>query len=234
LAKNTILFDLGGTLAYYYDMSGFQFILRQAINAVQLYLDEKGLLRVTPEIIALRVRDEDHESSDYSSRPLEERLTRIFSLDASTTTPQFLKEICQHFMRPIFARGRCFEDTLPALEELRSSGFRAAIVSNTSWGSPAALWRAEIRRLGLYSYMDAVVLDRDVGWRKPSERIFKSALKTLRASPAECLFVGDEPKWDLEGPRAIGIDAVLIDRKGVMPVGKEEPIKSLNQLRSMV
>ena len=217
-------------MAHYYDMPEFPVILQQAIRQIQLYLDQKGLLTVTPEMIGQRVREEDHESADYRSRPLEERLMRIFGLEAQKPTDELLMVMCERFMAPIFARGKCYEDTLPTLRELRSRGLRTAIVSNTSWGSPATLWRSEIRRLGLDAYMDAVVLDRDVGWRKPSERIFEFAVKNLGVLPADCLFVGDEPKWDLRGPRAVGMEAVLIDRKGVMDGMDEEPIRSLSEL----
>jgi putative hydrolase of the HAD superfamily len=228
MTKNTILFDLGGTLAQYYDRSEFPSILDQGIEEVQLYLDKKGLLGVTPETVASRVREEDHESQDHHSRPLEERLTRIFGLEAPTG--ELLMGMCERFMVPIFARGRCYDDTIPTLKELRSRGLRIAIVSNTSWGSPAVLWRAEIRRLGLDSYMDSIVLDRDVGWRKPSKRIFEFAMKNLDILPGDCLFVGDEPRWDLAGPRAVGIEAVLIDRMGIMAGVEQQPIRSLYEL----
>ena len=224
------MFDLGGTLAHYYDMSDFPFILDDAIGKVRLRLQEQGLLSVTDEMIRRRVREEDHESADYRSRPLEDRLRRIFHLEASTITDELLMELCNRFMAPIFARGERYEDTLPALKELRLRGFRTAIVSNTSWGSPAALWRGEIARLGLNSYMDCVVLDRDVGWRKPSKRIFEFATENLRVHPSECLFVGDEPKWDVAGPRAVGIEAILIDRNGTILSPEEQTIKSLHEL----
>jgi putative hydrolase of the HAD superfamily len=211
-------------------MLEFPRILEQAIREVQLYLDTKHLLKVTPELVSLRVKEEDHESVDYRSRPLEERLPRIFGLEASIATDELLMEMCKRFMTPIFARGRCYEDTLPALAGLRSRGFGIAIVSNTSWGSPAALWRSEIRRLGLESYTNAVVFDRDVGWRKPSKTIFEFAMKILGALPGDCLFVGDEPKWDLMGPRAVGMEAILIDRKGSNVEVGEQTIKDLHGL----
>jgi len=47
--KNTVLFDLGGTLAQYLESSEFPDILEQAITGVQSYLHSKGLLRVSPE-----------------------------------------------------------------------------------------------------------------------------------------------------------------------------------------
>jgi putative hydrolase of the HAD superfamily len=82
--------------------------------------------------------------------------------------------------------------------------------------------------------MDSVVFDRDVGWRKPAAQIYEFAVKTLGVRPIDCLFVGDDPRWDLRGPRAIGIEAVLIDRKGSRLGGQEQPIRSLNELMSRV
>ena len=213
-------------------MSDFPLMLQQGINRVQAYLEDKHLLVVTPETVSLRVKQEDHESPDYRSRPLEERLTRIFGLDASLATDELLMELCRQFMAPIFARGRCYEDTLPTIKELRLRGLRTAIVSNTSWGSPAALWRDEVRRLGLDSFMDSIVFDRDMGWRKPAAQIFELTIKNLGVGPIDCLFVGDEPKWDLRGPRSIGMEALLIDRKGTMDGVEEQPIRSLFELLS--
>jgi putative hydrolase of the HAD superfamily len=230
VTKSAILFDLGGTLAYYYKQSEFPSILQQAISEVQLFADEKGVTRISKGVVAARVKMEDHESSDYKSRPLEERLIRIFGLENSGLTDKELMEMCTRFMRPIFARGRCYQDTLPAVKELRSRGFKTAIVSNSSWGSPAALWRDEIRRLGLDSHVDSIVIDRDVGWRKPSKRIFEFALHRLGVTSANCLFVGDHPEWDLLGPRSVGIDAVLVDRNGAASSVLEQPIKDLHEL----
>lgn len=133
-------------------------------------------------------------------------------------------------MKPIFARGYCYEDTLPTLQKLRAEGFKTAIVSNTPWGSPANLWQEEIERLGLSEYMDVVVFCRDVGWRKPARQIFEFTLEKLQALPQDCVFVGDDPRWDLVGPRAVGIEAILIDRQRAMQDAGEEPINDLHEL----
>ena len=228
--KKTVLFDLGGTLAQYYDLSEFPSILEEAIQGVQACLSMKGLLTVQSEVICARVKDENHESLDYASRPLEARLIRIFDIDERTVSNDILMEMCTRFMSPIFERGKCYADTVPALMELRSMGVKMAILSNTSWGSPAVLWRKEVRRLGLDSLMDAVLFDRDVGWRKPSERIYTYSLQTLGAHPNDCLFVGDHPKWDLEGPRAVGVRAILIDRKTTTLGLEEQRIRNLHDL----
>jgi putative hydrolase of the HAD superfamily len=228
--KNTILFDLGGTLAQYYDRSEFPGILDQAITEVQDYLRGENILDVSPESIRRRAKEEDYEARDYSVRPLEGRLARIFQIDDRARSDELVMALCRCFMRPIFARGRCYEDALPVLRELRSRSFRSAIISNTPWGSPASLWREEVERLGLSKCVDAVVFCRDAGWRKPAGQIFKFALEELQASPQDCIFVGDDPRWDLVGPRGVGIEAILTDRRGTMQDAGEKSIESLYEL----
>jgi putative hydrolase of the HAD superfamily len=229
--KKAVLFDLGNTLAHYFDMHEFPEILRQAITEVQNYLLKEDLLSVSLDDMWLNVRGEDYESSDYRVRPLEERLVRIFQLDDSSQFSDLIMAMCRCFMKPIFSRGHLYKDTLPVLEELKSTGFQTAIVSNTTWGSPASLWREEIERLGLSTHVDAVVFCRDVGWRKPARQIFECALEKLQVLPRNCVFVGDDPRWDLAGPRAVGITPMLIDRQEVRGNAQEpRPIKSLNEL----
>jgi len=133
-------------------------------------------------------------------------------------------------MKPIFARGYCYEDTVPTLKELRSKGFKIGLVSNTSWGSPAILWREELDRLGLSRMVDGAVFCRDVGWRKPAKQIFEFALQKFNTTPQDCVFVGDNPRWDLMGPEAVGIAAILIDRQGSVRDPKARPIGNLYEL----
>jgi len=225
--KNTVLFDLGNTLVRYFERSESTAILQQAIAEVQNVLCRKGLLSISQEDMWQSVEEENHEAKDYRVRPLEERLVRIFQLEDSVQAERLIMAMCRCFMKPVFARGRCYEDTLPALQRLKSEGFKTAIISNTPWGSPAMLWREEIARLGLSEYVDRIVFCRDVGWRKPARQIFEFALEKLQAQPQQCIFVGDDPRRDLLGPRAVGIEAVLIDRRGTMHDAEEAPINNL-------
>jgi putative hydrolase of the HAD superfamily len=228
--KNAVLFDLGNTLVQYYSRSESPDVLEQAIIKVREFLGEKGLIGVSSEAMWQGVKDEDYESTDYRVRPLGERLFRIFRLDDSIQSSGLEMAMCRCFMQPIFARGSCYEDTLPALEGLRSRGYKIAIVSNTPWGSPADLWREEVRRLGLDDRVDVCVFCTDVGWRKPARQIFEFTLERLRVLPQHCIFVGDHPEWDRVGPRVAGMEAVLIDRRGVMQGVEEDPIRNLHEL----
>jgi putative hydrolase of the HAD superfamily len=228
--KNAILFDLGNTLVQYYVKSEVPAILEQAISEVQEFLREKDLLSVPPQLMWQRVKDENYETQDHRVRPLGERLRRIFQLEASTQFPDLEMALCRRFLKPTFARSRRYQDTLPTLRELKSRGFKVALVSNTPWGSPADLWREEIARHGLSAHLDVVVFCTDIGWRKPARQIFEYTLERLQVLPQHCVFVGDNPSWDLMGPRAVGIKAILIERPGVMRETEEDPIRNLHEL----
>jgi len=224
--KDVILFDLGNTLVQYFERNEFPDILREAITEVYDYLNPSG--KVDLNNIWKRVKDEDHESKDYQVRPLEDRLVHIFGL--SNPLKDFMMTLCRCFMKPIFSRSQIYDDTLQSLSDLKSVGFRIAIVSNTTWGSPAELWREEIKRFNIRKYIEADIFCRDVGWRKPSERIFEFTLKKLNTTPDRCIFVGDDPRWDIAGPKAVGIEAILIDRKEVFNSSEEQRITNLTEL----
>ncbi|MCK4376125.1 MAG: HAD family hydrolase [Candidatus Brocadiae bacterium] len=244
--KNAILFDLGNTLVRYYEREEFPAILRQSITEVRDHLPQEGLLTVPAQAMWQRVKEEDHVAADHRVRPLEERLARIFDLPAPTARAhpgchpgpsagardfgETQDTLCRCFMKPIFARAQVYEDALPTLRRLRSKGFKTAVVSNTPWGSPAHLWRQELQRLGLSEHLDAAVFCRDVGWRKPAREIFEFALQTLQAGPQECIFVGDDPRWDIVGPAGVGMDAILLDRSGAPHEDCRDIINALGEL----
>lgn len=228
-----ILFDLGNTLVSYFGRAEFPAILKAGILGVRDYLQEQGMLHVDPEAMWHGVRAEDHEAEDHRVRPLEGRLARIFQLEPGQVAA-VAGELCRRFTAPIFARGRCYEDTLPTLQALRAGGYRLAVVSNTPWGSPGALWREELVRLGLDQWLDAVVFCTDARVRKPAGPIFQLAMAQLQVEPQDCLFVGDDPRWDLAGPRAIGMDTCLIDRQGLVQVTGTVSIQSLHELTAVL
>jgi putative hydrolase of the HAD superfamily len=228
-----ILFDLGNTLVRYFDREEFPAILQAGILGVRAALEERGMQRVDPEAMWNGVRAEDHEAKDHRVRPLEGRLARIFGLEADEMA-EVAGELGRRFTAPIFARGRCYEDTQPTLQALRAGGYGLAVVSNTPWGSPGALWREELKRLGLNRWFDAVVFCTDAGVRKPAPPIFQLAVNRLQVEPQDCLFVGDDPRWDLAGPQALGMDTCLIDRQGAGLEAGGACIRDLHELMAVL
>jgi putative hydrolase of the HAD superfamily len=98
-----------------------------------------------------------------------------------------------------------FEDALPVLEELRAAGLRIGLVSN---GIRDLTQFVEHHRLDV----DAIVDSRSHGRVKPHPTIFQAALELLRVAPGDAVMVGDSLEEDVEGARALGMRAILVDR----------------------
>lgn len=100
-----------------------------------------------------------------------------------------------------------YEDAPPALAELRRHGLKIALVSNGQRDLEEF-----VAHHGLE--VDATVGSRSHGRVKPHPSIFEAALEALTVTPAETAMVGDSYEDDIEGARALGIRAILLDRDG--------------------
>ena len=224
-----VLFDLGNTLAAYYRREEFPPILERSIARTLAQVRAAGLPGVAHDVALARAVAENREAADFRFTPLADRLARIFELPDEAKL-KLGESLCETFLGPVFEIGKVYDDTHAALELLRSQGYRTAVVSNSPWGSPAALWRKELKRLGIAGLVDAVVLCGDVGWRKPARRIFDHARKRLGVAVEQCVFVGDDLEWDVAGSAAAGMRPVLIDRDGRHVGFDGARIRSLHEL----
>jgi putative hydrolase of the HAD superfamily len=103
-----------------------------------------------------------------------------------------------------------YEDALPTLDVLRGHGLRVGLISN---GQRDLVEFAAHHHLPV----DVAVGSTQHGRIKPHPSIFERALAALDATPAEAVMVGDSYADDIEGARALGIRAILVDRDGFYP-----------------
>jgi putative hydrolase of the HAD superfamily len=103
-----------------------------------------------------------------------------------------------------------YDDTLPVLTELRAHGLGLGLVSNTGRDLEEF-----VRHHGLD--VDVAIGSRAHGKTKPHATIFRAALERLAVGPEAAAMVGDSPHDDVEGARALGMRAFLIDREGRFP-----------------
>ena len=103
-----------------------------------------------------------------------------------------------------------YEDAIPTLTLLRRQELKIGLVSNTSRDLDAF-----IRHFALD--VDAWVSSGSHGKVKPSPTIFRAALDLLEVEPREAVMVGDSPADDVDGARALGMRAFLLDREGRFP-----------------
>jgi putative hydrolase of the HAD superfamily len=101
-------------------------------------------------------------------------------------------------------------DVIPALTRVRAAGLQLAVVSNAN-----GTLRAVLERLGLAPFFRTVLDSREEGVEKPDPRIFEIALARCGARPQATVHVGDFYHVDVEGARAAGLRAVLLDAAGL-------------------
>lgn len=87
---------------------------------------------------------------------------------------------------------------------LRDRGLRLALCSNL-----AASYGIMVRLI-LPDPPDVAVLSYEVGAIKPEPAICAHVLDGLKLDPQRVLFVGDTPRADIEGPRAMGMRALHV------------------------
>jgi HAD superfamily hydrolase (TIGR01509 family) len=98
-------------------------------------------------------------------------------------------------------------DALRTLERLREGGLRTAVASNAPF--PPEMMHRQVRANGIAERVDAVVFSSEVGRRKPAPELYRAALDRLGVDAGEALYVGDRLVEDYEGPRRLGMRAVL-------------------------
>jgi putative hydrolase of the HAD superfamily len=103
-----------------------------------------------------------------------------------------------------------YGDVPDALAALRAAGLRIGLVSNS-----ARDVHEFARHHGLD--VDAGISSFHHGRTKPHASIFRAVLDLLGVEPAEAAMVGDTIADDIEGARALGMRAILLDREGFYP-----------------
>ncbi|MBD2868190.1 HAD family hydrolase [Paenibacillus arenilitoris] len=117
---------------------------------------------------------------------------------------------------------------IDAIAHIRSLGIKLALITN---GASAAQ-RRKIERFRLGELFDHIYIEEEFGVGKPDPRIYLHAVDKLGALPEEAWMVGDNYKWEVVAPQAIGIRGVWINPQGIDPgtVHSVQPYRSIRTL----
>jgi putative hydrolase of the HAD superfamily len=97
-------------------------------------------------------------------------------------------------------------EALATLTELRERGYRLGLVSNFC-NLPEVAYE-NIRLVGLLDFFDQTILSCEIGWRKPSQLIYREMLERLEVAGEAAVFVGDRLIEDVQGPQKLGMRGV--------------------------
>lgn len=203
-----VLFDFGGTLVqaspnYDLDICLSRLLERLAYNGISVSLQD-----------CKRAYEETYERIIASNSLREVTYDVIVSRTlglcgyASKPTDKAVVEAADAFME-CWIQGRTMEKSVSFVLRKLKMRYILGVVSNLAY-SPAVTRTLE--RFDVAELFDAIIVSADVGWRKPSPRIFRKALQIMRISASETVYVGDELDHDVEGAMKVGMHTILLKR----------------------
>jgi len=109
-------------------------------------------------------------------------------------------------------------DAEPTVAELYKRGYLIAVITNTV---SLTLVPIELQTSGIWKYISAHSMSSVTSIRKPKPDMFLDISKQLNVKPENCVYIGDQPNRDVEGPRRAGFGLNVILKTSNYPEGKE-------------
>jgi putative hydrolase of the HAD superfamily len=223
-----ILFDRGETLVHFgeTDYDAGQKIILSSVRPMNA-LDRASLDRFEDEFFEKIDFYRHHANLECNLLHYYELLSRYFGIQFDKSH----EELCRLYHLAA-------ENISPppgaqkVLAELKSAGFLLGLVTNTSL--PHSVIKDEFERLALYDYFDTAVCSSEIVFRKPDRAMFEVALRSLKASPAEAMFVGDDYRADIVGAKNVGMKTVWLNPARQKIPGEVMPDYDIAGLKEML
>jgi len=109
-----------------------------------------------------------------------------------------------------------FQDFIDALElrdgtkkllKQAQAKCKVALISNFTY---APVIYSSLRQLRINNFFNTVVVSEEIGWRKPSSKIFNVALKKLQIQADQAVYIGDSPIEDMKGASEAGLKTIFV------------------------
>lgn len=123
-----------------------------------------------------------------------------------------------------------FPGAIDTIRSFRESDFRLALVTNGS----SASQRRKIDRFGLSQFFDHILIEGELGYGKPDERVYMKALSSLGTAPNETWMIGDNPLWDVTAPQKLGIRGIWVNSRNSMEKPLPAPFLTVRTLQELL
>lgn len=208
--KNTILFDLDGTLLN---------TLIDLTDAVNFALDKVGLKRRTQEEVRLFLGD--------GYKVLMER-----ACGGSAKSEESLKYFTEYYALHLEDNTKPYDGVIDALKTLYEKGRKMAIVSNKGDEAVKILCKKFF-----YPYVSEYFGVTQTMPKKPAPDMLLAAIKVLGSDKSDCVMVGDG-ETDIEMAKAAGIDYVSVlwgfrSREVLQKCGAKVIINEVERLKDL-
>jgi putative hydrolase of the HAD superfamily len=208
-----VLFDYGHTLIHFDERPHSRLVgAYQQINHLLAHRLEREVPAAEVLIEKVSKAVDDEIQRDYAAgREEEVEIAALY--DAAlrgiglVLEPEVIEQVMEMEQLGWIGAVHVGPDVVSTLESLRASGLRLGIVSNAAY--LPQLMVKQMAALGLRDFFNGVTFSSEVGLRKPHREIYEDALRKVGVTASRTLFVGDRVREDVQGPKSLGMRAVL-------------------------
>ena len=127
---------------------------------------------------------------------------------------------------------RPFDGALDVLSVLRKRGHRLGLLTNGS----AEFQRKKLTRYDLEPMFELILIEGELGYGKPDQRVFAGALAHFGVPPSRACMIGDNLEADVLGACTLGITRIWHDAYGVglPPSPIAVPDRIIRSLRELI
>lgn len=222
-----------------FDLDNTLFDHREAASrGLELLIREKGWSYLGNESVGKEWhRLEDIYFAQYVAGAMtlmEHRRARMRTFLASTDTyvsDHKLDDLWDDYLHHYSNSWVADSDVLTALMELKSSGFKLAVLTN----GQQAQQEAKLVAMGLNELFEVVLAIGTVEALKPDPKAFAHLCRVLECEPDEVLYVGDDLDYDVRASINAGLHGVWLNRNDMpTPEGINAQVQTLSSLREFL
>ncbi len=180
----------------------------------QEYLGDQGL--EVPDnfidiyVLIARAQNMEAENDGHREPDYRQRLEEVFTELSLPDPIEHSKGAWEHYLRKWPEQTEYFHGVPEMLVDLKES-YKLGIITNYMDGPTC---REVFIKLGYNDIFDSLVVSEELGYVKPAQILFETALNETGSRPENSVMVGDTFSADVVGGNLAGMKTVLIDIYG--------------------
>lgn len=234
-----ILFDMGSTLLEF-ENSTWDVLRRLSTETGYEFLKEKNLTLPNLEEFSNVLSAEFLKARSGIAQSLKElkfeNVIFEFFRDLNLSTSDGIYgSFLEVYYKPVTDQVTLVDGAEKVLKFFKEKNLKIGLISNTIF--PEEFHLRELKRFGLYPYLDAHFFSSQVGYRKPHPQIFHLALEKLKVDSSDAVFVGDRLEEDVGGAQNVGMKGILKYHQGrdyTLPITPDGQVMELEDLPEVV
>ncbi len=234
-----VLFDLVGTLIEEQSniLNTKQGYYEIQVRAIHQSLEKDGIIvdwsLFRDQYTQIRTKQKERSEKTLREYDMRKRIADVlhfFDYEVLFTS-DIVRRAVDAYMDVYVDSLRIDQASYGVLKEL-SVKYKMGLVTNFAY-SPGA--HEILDRFALRAFFETVVISGEIGWKKPSRRIFEFALSQLSVKPEETVFIGDDYEADIAGAKRTGMKTVYISKNVPSITDKADiAIRSLKEAPSAI